>query len=103
MGVAISIFYIYYNIYKINKLYIESFEDAIEQMSKCQSVKVSKRASTFSVQDTRLNGSETIVIGAQQYTSSGGQGKANVFANAIRHDFRSPNPTTRWRDIIKLK
>ena len=51
----------------------------------------------------RLNGSETIVIGAQQYTSPEGKGKANVFANAIRHDFRSPNPTTRWRDIIKLK
>ena len=51
----------------------------------------------------RLNGSETIVIGAQQYTSPDGRGKANVFANAIRHDFRSPNPTTRWRDIIKLK
>jgi len=50
-----------------------------------------------------LNGSETIVIGAQQYTSPDGRGKANVFANAIRHDFRSPNPTTRWRDIIKLK
>ena len=29
--------------------------------------------------------------------------KANVFANAIKHDFKSPNPTTRWSDIIKLK
>jgi hypothetical protein len=42
----------------------------------------------------RLNGSETIVIGAQQYTQKNGKGKANVFANAIKHDFESPNPTT---------
>lgn len=55
----------------------------------------------------RLQGSETIVLGAQQYTSrdkdGNAVGKANVFANAIKHDFRSPNPTTRWSDIIRLK
>ncbi len=50
----------------------------------------------------RMNGSETIVIGAQQYTQQDGKGKAEVFANAIRHDFKSKNPTTRWSDIIKL-
>jgi DNA polymerase V len=48
-------------------------------------------------------GSETIVIGSQQYTQKDGKGKANVFANAIKHDFKSKNPTTRWSDIIKLK
>lgn len=26
-----------------------------------------------------------------------------TFANAIKHDFKSKNPTTRWSDIIKLK
>ena len=31
----------------------------------------------------RCYGSETIVIGTQQYTQKNGQGKANVFANAI--------------------
>ncbi len=51
----------------------------------------------------RMNGSETIVIGAQQYTKKDGKGKADIFANAIKHDFKSPNPTTRWSDIIKLK
>lgn len=51
----------------------------------------------------KLNGSETIVIGAQQYTKKDGKGKADVFANAIKHDFKSKNPTTRWSDIIKLK
>ena len=51
----------------------------------------------------RLHGSETIVLGAQQYTKPNGRGKADVFANAIKHDFKSPNPTTRWSDIIKLK
>ena len=40
---------------------------------------------------------------AQQYTQKNGKGKAEVFANAIKHDFRSKNPTTRWSDIIKLK
>ena len=48
-------------------------------------------------------GSETIVIGAQQYTQKDEKGKAEVFANAIKHDFKSKNPTTRWSDIIKLK
>ena len=51
----------------------------------------------------RLHGSETIVIGAQQYTQKDGKGKADVFANAIKHDHKSKNPTTRWSDIIKLK
>ena len=48
-------------------------------------------------------GSETLVIATQQYTRKGGQGKADVFANAMRHTFRSKNPTTRWADIIQLK
>ena len=51
----------------------------------------------------RLYGSETVVIGSQQYTKKDGKGKAEVFANAIKHDFKSKNPTTRWSDIIKLK
>ena len=51
----------------------------------------------------RMYGTETLVLGAQQYTPRGGEGKANVFSDAIKHDFRSPNPTTRWCDIIKMK
>ena len=47
-------------------------------------------------------GSETIVIGSQQYTKSGGKGKAEIFSNAIKHDYKSKNPTTRWNDIIEL-
>ena len=35
----------------------------------------------------RVNGTETIVLGSQQYTKKDGKGKADVFANAIRHDF----------------
>ena len=50
----------------------------------------------------RLHGTETIVLGAQQYTQKDGNGKADVFANAIKHDYRSKNPTTRWSDIIRL-
>jgi len=51
----------------------------------------------------RIHGTETLVLGSQQYTKNEGNGKADVFANAIKHDFRSPNPTTRWSDVIKLK
>jgi DNA polymerase V len=43
------------------------------------------------------------VIGAQQYTKPHGEGKADVFADAIKHDHKSKNPTTRWSDIIELK
>lgn len=51
----------------------------------------------------KVNGTETVVLGSQQYTAKDGKGKANVFANAIKHDFKSKNPTTRWSDIIVLK
>lgn len=51
----------------------------------------------------KVNGTETVVLAAQQYRQKGENGKAEVFANAIKHDFRSPNPTTRWSDIIRLK
>jgi len=51
----------------------------------------------------KVNGTETIVLGSQQYTQKDVKGKANVFANAIKHDFKSKNPTTRWSDIIILK
>ncbi len=50
----------------------------------------------------RMHGTETIVLGSQQYTQKNGKGKAEVFANAIKHDYRSKNPTTRWSDIIEL-
>ena len=32
----------------------------------------------------KVNGTETIVLGSQQYTQKDGKGKANVFANAIK-------------------
>ena len=52
----------------------------------------------------KINGSETVVLGSQQYTKKVEGGvEADVFANAIKHDFKSKNPTTRWSDIIELK
>ena len=65
----------------------------------------------------KVNGSETVVLGAQQYTqkvlrpATAGEAcgkeakgvKAMAFADAIKHDFKSKNPTTRWSDIIALK
>ena len=51
----------------------------------------------------KTNGSETIVIGSQQYTKKGGKGKSTVFANAMKQEHKSKNYTTRWHDIIRLK
>lgn len=61
-----------------------------------------KRLDKAMDQINKINGSETIVLGSQQYTKGKGE-KAEVFANAIKHDHKSKNPTTRWKDIIKLK
>ena len=51
----------------------------------------------------KINGTETIVIAAQQYTKPHGEGRADVFANAMKQDHKSKNPSTRWSDIIHLK
>lgn len=53
--------------------------------------------------NAKKNGTKTVVLAAQQYRQKGENGKAEVFANAIKHDFKSKNPTTRWSDIIRLK
>ncbi len=45
----------------------------------------------------RVDGTETVILSSQQYP--GGR----KFADAIKHDHKSPCPTTRWSDIIKLK
>ena len=73
------------------------FDDNAEQFEKM------KRLDAVIDRINKVNGSETIVLGSQQYTNKDGKGKADVFANAIRHDFKSKNPTTRWSDIIVLK
>ncbi len=51
----------------------------------------------------KLNGTETVVLGSQQYTPPHGKGKAGSFRDAIKHEFRSHNFTTRWEDIIRVK
>ena len=45
----------------------------------------------------RVGGTETVILSSQQYP--GGK----KFADAIRHDHKSPCPTTRWSDIMVLK
>ena len=50
----------------------------------------------------RMQGTETVILGSQQYATKDGDGRHTTFANAIKHDFKSKNPTTRWSDIIKL-
>jgi DNA polymerase V len=52
----------------------------------------------------REYGSETIVLGSQQYVrkedmGAGKKVEAGVFKDSIKHDFRSPCYTTRWSDI----
>ena len=39
----------------------------------------------------------------QQFRGKDSRGKATQFADAIKHEFKSPNYTTRWSDIIELK
>ena len=64
----------------------------------------------------REQGSETLVLGSQQYTTLRSEDKAaieqeqtrpkvkaGVFKDSIKHDFRSPCYTTRWSDIPEVK
>lgn len=51
----------------------------------------------------KRDGKETIVLGSSQYTAKDGRGKAGHFSDAILHQFRSKNFTTRWQDIIEAK
>ena len=51
----------------------------------------------------KVNGTETVILGSQQFRSKDSKGKATQFADAIKHEFKSPNYTTRWSDIIELK
>ena len=60
-----------------------------------------RRLDTVIDRINKVNGSETVLLGAQQF--QGSDGRVVTFANAIKHDFRSKNPTTRWSDIIALK
>ena len=50
----------------------------------------------------KIEGTETVIIASQQYRTKDSQGKSILFADAIKHDFKSPNYTTRWSDIIEL-
>ena len=52
----------------------------------------------------REYGSESVVLGSQQYVRQqdmavGKKVEASVFKDSIKHDFRSPCYTTRWSDI----
>lgn len=51
----------------------------------------------------KVNGTQTIVLGAMQYPSKNARGKAQKFVEAMKHDHKSPCYTTRWSDIIELK
>lgn len=48
-------------------------------------------------------GKDTLVLGSQQYTRLHEKGKTAHFADAIRRDWKSPNYTTRWEDIIHVR
>lgn len=45
----------------------------------------------------RVEGTETVILSSQQYPNG------KKFADAIKRDYKSACPTTRWTDIVKLK
>lgn len=51
----------------------------------------------------KINGTETVILASQQFPGKAHNGKSVKFADAIKHDYKSPNYTTRWSDIIELK
>ena len=51
----------------------------------------------------KVNGTEMVILGSQQFSGKDSRGKSTQFADAIKHEFKSPNYTTRWSDIIELK
>lgn len=51
----------------------------------------------------KVSGTETVILGSQQYPGKGRNGKSPKFEDAMKRDFRSPYYTTRWSDIITLK
>ena len=72
-------------------LQLNMFGDSPEQREK--TTKLNRAVDRIN----RVNGPETVIMAAQQYP--GGKN----FSDVIKHDFKSPNPTTRWSDIIRLK
>lgn len=46
----------------------------------------------------RTQGHDTVTLGSQIYDKSGRRGYGDV----MRHEHRSPSPTTRWDDILEL-
>ncbi len=50
----------------------------------------------------RIQGRATVTLGGMHYGLPDTKSKADPYADIIRHDHRSPSPTTNWRDIIKL-
>lgn len=51
----------------------------------------------------RVYGRDTIMSAAQYYRHERSEADGKTFADIMRHDYRTLNPTTRWSDIIHLK
>ncbi len=45
----------------------------------------------------RIGGSETVMIASQYYKET------QKYSEVLKADMKSRNPTTRWKEIIKLK
>ena len=45
----------------------------------------------------KVDGTETVILSSQQYP------RGTKFVDAIKHDFKSSCPTTRWCEIMKIK
>lgn len=62
-----------------------------------------KKLDTIIDRLNKTKGSETVIVASQQYQMKNAHGKSVGFADAIKHEHKSPNYTTRWSDIIELK
>ena len=51
----------------------------------------------------KIQGSETVMLGSQQFPPSEGKGKAQKFYDVLKHEHRSPSYTTQWDEIMELK
>ena len=51
----------------------------------------------------KVNGTEMVILGSQQFSGKDSSRKSTRFADAIKHEFKSPNYTTKWSNIIELE
>ena len=89
--------------------------ETLEACNECESCKAFNNNASFNnyekqkeldkVMDriNKIQGSETVMLGSQQFPPSEGKGKAQKFYDVLKHEHRSPSYTTQWDEIMELK